>query len=104
LKCLKFRGFLSTRKKEDIIMMKVKHLIFVVSVFLILQWSLPPTSLGINFTVNNNLGDLDASGNGNGEAAVVQAAVNCWQARVTTNRPFTVTQSFNPERRPRDKW
>ncbi len=68
-------------KKEDIIMMKVKHLIFVISVFLILQWSLPPTSLGINITVNGALGDLDGDGDGGtGEAAVVQAAVNCWQA------------------------
>jgi hypothetical protein len=78
-------------KKEDIIMIKVKHFIFVLSVFLILQWSLPPTSLGINFTVVNNLGDLDASGDGTGEAAVVQACADCWEARVTTNRPYTVT-------------
>ncbi|MHC4322224.1 MAG: hypothetical protein ACYST3_08115, partial [Planctomycetota bacterium] len=75
-------------------MIKAKHLIFVVSVFLIFQCFLPHTSYGINITVNNNLGDLDGSGDGNDEDGVVQACADCWEARITTNRNFTVT--LNP--------
>jgi len=48
-------------------------------------------TFALNITVNGALGDLDASGDmGAGEAAVVQALANCWAARVTTNRNFTL--------------
>lgn len=51
-------------------------------------------SAALNTTINGALGDLDGDGDGGaGEAAVVQAAVNCWDARITTNRNFTLTVS-----------
>lgn len=51
----------------------------------------------LNITVNGSLGDLDGDGDGGaGEAAVVQAAVGCWSARVLTNRNFTLTIAGGP--------
>jgi hypothetical protein len=45
-------------------------------------------------TVNGALGDLDGNGDsGTGEAAIVQTAVACWDARITTNRAYTLTVS-----------
>lgn len=53
---------------------------------------LPTPSIAINTTVTGALGDLDGSGDGGaGEAGVLQTAVNCWSARVPTNRNFTLT-------------
>jgi len=50
-----------------------------------------PASAQLNVTVNGALGDLDGNGDGGtGEAAVLQAAVACWAARVGTNRNFTL--------------
>ena len=46
----------------------------------------------LNTTVTGALGDLDGDGDGGArEAAVVQAAAACWDARVTTNRNFALT-------------
>jgi hypothetical protein len=51
----------------------------------------------LNITVNGTLGDLDGDGDGGaGEAAVVTAAVNCWSARVTQNRNFTLNIMGGP--------
>ncbi len=48
----------------------------------------------LNTTVVGALGDLDGNGDGGtGEAAVLQTAVNCWDARITTNRNFTLNVS-----------
>lgn len=48
----------------------------------------------VNYIINGAVGDLDGNGDGGaGEAAVIQAAVGCWAARVTTNRSFTLTVS-----------
>ncbi|MDH3459134.1 MAG: PKD domain-containing protein, partial [Gemmatimonadota bacterium] len=58
----------------------------------------PALSLAqLNITVNGTLGDLDGNLDGGaGEAAVVTAAVNCWSARVTTNRNFTLNIAGGP--------
>lgn len=49
------------------------------------------TSYAVNTTIVGTLGDLDNNGDaGAGEAAIVQAAANCWDARITTNRNFTL--------------
>lgn len=53
---------------------------------------LPTPSTALNTTVSGVLGDLDRNGDGGtAEAAVLQTAVNCWSARVSTNRNFTLT-------------
>lgn len=55
---------------------------------------LPLAALAVNTTINGALGDLDGNGDGGtAEAAIVQAAANCWDARITTNRNFTVAVS-----------
>jgi len=41
-------------------------------------------------TVNGALGDLDGSGDGTTEAAVLQTAVACWDTRIATVRNFTL--------------
>src|SRR4030095_319620 len=46
----------------------------------------------LNTTIVGGLGDLDGNGDsGAAEAAVLQAAVACWNARIGTNRNFTLT-------------
>jgi hypothetical protein len=48
----------------------------------------------VNITISGSVGDLDGDGDGGAnEAAVIQAAVGCWGARVTTNRNFTLNVS-----------
>ena len=50
-----------------------------------------PALAQVNTTVVGALGDLDGNGDGGaGEAAVLQAAVACWDARIGTNRNFTL--------------
>ncbi|MGH2567828.1 MAG: hypothetical protein ACRDGA_05770, partial [Bacteroidota bacterium] len=58
--------------------------------FALLHWLAPSFVFAVNTTINNTVGDLDGSGNAAGEAAVVQAAAACWDARITTNRNFTL--------------
>jgi hypothetical protein len=61
-------------------------LVFAVTVFLAHS-----SSAQVNVTVVGSLGDLNGNGDaGAGEAAVLQAAVNCWAARLGTNRNFTL--------------
>jgi hypothetical protein len=51
----------------------------------------------MNTTVNGALGDLDGDMDGGAaEAAVLNVAVNCWDARITTNRNFTLTVQTMP--------
>ncbi len=51
----------------------------------------------LNITVNGTLGDLDGNMDmGTGEANIVTAVVNCWSARVLTNRNFTLTVAGGP--------
>jgi len=53
--------------------------------------SASPSHAQVNVTVVGALGDLDGNGDGGaGEAAVLQAVVNCWSARVGTARNFTL--------------
>ena len=50
-----------------------------------------PSGAQVNVTVVGALGDLDGNADaGAGEAAVLQAVVNCWAARVGTARNFTL--------------
>lgn len=50
-----------------------------------------PSGAQVNVTVVGALGDLDGNADGGaGEAAVLQAVVNCWAARVGTARNFTL--------------
>ncbi len=52
----------------------------------------PAFAPAVTINVMGALGDLDGNGDGGaGEAAVLQAAVNYWQNRVTTGRNFTLT-------------
>ena len=54
----------------------------------------PANSFAATTTINGALGDLDGDGDGGaGEAAIVQTAAACWDARITTNRNFTLTVS-----------
>ena len=56
--------------------------------------SASPAVAQLNVTVVGSLGDLDGNGDGGaGEAAVLNAAVACWAARVGTNRNFTLNVS-----------
>jgi hypothetical protein len=51
----------------------------------------PLTSSAVTTTVNGTLGDLDGDGDGGAaEALVLQTAVQCWDARVTTVRNLTL--------------
>jgi hypothetical protein len=51
-----------------------------------------PAHAQLNVTLNGALGDLDGDGDGGAnEAAMAQAVVACWAARIVTNRPFTLT-------------
>ncbi len=60
----------------------------------LVSFILPTSSFALNTTVNGTLGDLDGDGDGGaGEAAVLNTAVACWDARITTNRNFTLTVS-----------
>ncbi len=57
-----------------------------------MQVTVLPPAFGVNTTIMGSLGDLDGNGDGGaGEDAIVQAATTCWDARVTTNRNFTLT-------------
>lgn len=56
--------------------------------------SVPEARAQMNITVSGSLGDLDSNGDsGAGEAAVLNAAVACWAARVPTPRAFTLNVS-----------
>ena len=49
---------------------------------------------GITTTISGSLGDLDGNADGGaGENAMVQAATQCWDTRITTARNFTLTVS-----------
>jgi hypothetical protein len=59
-------------------------------VLVVLLWTAP--SLALNTTVSGTLGDLDGDGDGGAaEATILQTAVDCWDARITTDRDFTLT-------------
>ena len=65
----------------------------VVVVAFTLSWlgHASPALAQLNTTVVGALGDLDGNGDGGAaEAAVLQAAVACWNARIGTNRNFTL--------------
>jgi len=54
----------------------------------------PELTLAATTTINGALGDLDGDGDGGAaEAAIVQAGAACWDARIATNRNFTLTVS-----------
>jgi len=62
--------------------------------FALIAFILPTSSFALNTTVSGTLGDLDGDGDGGaGETAVLNTAVACWDARITTNRNFTLTVS-----------
>jgi hypothetical protein len=62
--------------------------------FALIAFILPGPASALNTTVVGTLGDLDGDGDGGaGETAVVNNAVGCWDARITTNRNFTLTVS-----------
>jgi hypothetical protein len=66
--------------------------VIVLAFALSLLGNASPAVAQLNVTVVGSLGDLDANGDGGaGEAAVLNAAVACWAARVGTNRNFTLT-------------
>jgi len=72
-------------------MLKSKRFSFIIVViFLGISISLTYQSFGVNTTINSANMDLDGSGDSADEDAVVQAAVDCWDARITTNRDFTL--------------
>ncbi len=56
----------------------------------------PDASAQMNIIVSGSLGDLDANGDsGAGEAAILNAVVACWAARVPTQRTFTLNVTTN---------
>ena len=68
-----------------------KRFTFIIVIsFLAISIFLPPPAFGVNTTINSTIGDLDSSGDSVDEDAVIQAAADCWDARITTNRPFTL--------------
>ena len=72
-------------------MLKIKHARHVL-IGLVLLGCAGSSALAINTTVNGTLGDLDGDMDGGAaEAAVLATAVNCWDARITTNRNYTLT-------------
>ena len=57
---------------------------------------IPLPLIAATTTVNGALGDLDGSGDGTAEAAVLNTAVACWDARIATNRNFTLNVTTMP--------
>ncbi len=65
--------------------------VIVVVSFLVIPISLTQQAFAVNTTIISAIGDLDGSGDSVDEDAVIQAAADCWDARITTDRPFTLT-------------
>lgn len=75
--------------------MLMKH--FYLIGFTLIACVLSTPTFALNTTVVGALGDLDGDGDGGaGETAVVNTAVACWDARITTNRNFTLNISGAP--------
>ncbi|MGR9071468.1 MAG: HYR domain-containing protein [Gammaproteobacteria bacterium] len=60
------------------------------SLFALILGMAADPSVAVVTTVVGGVGDLDGSGDGNDETAVVQSAAACWDARITTARNFTL--------------
>lgn len=71
-------------------MLKSKRTLIIAVIFFGISISLPDQSFGVNTTINSTIGDLDGDGDSVDEDAVIQAAADCWDARITTNRNFTL--------------
>lgn len=72
----------------------LRHCVVIGACTLALLVAAPEAGAQMNITVVGSLGDLDMNGDsGTGEAAILNAAVACWAARVPTQRTFTLNVS-----------
>jgi hypothetical protein len=75
-------------------MLNARLSLSIVLVFALAGAVSPTNSFAATTTINGALGDLDNNGDGGaGEAAIVQTGAACWDARITSNRNFTLTVS-----------
>lgn len=73
-------------------MYNLKKLLLTLLIFVIsISFTKNEQSFALNTTIIGSIGDLDNSGDSNDEDAIVQAASVCWDARITTDRPFNLT-------------